>query len=211
MLRYIDEKCPIPFFSIITRCYARPIMLQYAIWSLRQQTCQDYEHIFLVDTEGVGVQKANQACYEHRDVLRGQYVYLYDDDTFFLNPRLLQELQELALANNLPEILLFKNFVGCNVACDPWNESKLGLLSGNAYCLRLDIYQKHIKTYDVLPGNAYLNREIDAMSYTVAKLDSVGIAIHWEGKGRGETINGEPVSPQTIIELLEANDIRRSP
>ena len=220
MLRYVDSKQsskqdskqPAPFFTIITRCYARPIMLRYAIWSLRQQTCQDYEQIFMVDTEGIGVQKANQACYEYRNEVHGSYIYLYDDDTFFLDQNLLYTLRDLALSNDMPAILLFKNFVGCNVACDPWNENRLGLLSGNAYCLRRDIYQKHIKTYDELPGNAYLNREIDAMKYTLAKLDSVGIAIHRESRGRGETYNGEPVDPKDIVRILEEDErVRRSP
>ena len=47
-----------PFLSVVTRCYKRPDMLNENKASLRGQTDQDYEQLFIVDDVGRGVIRA---------------------------------------------------------------------------------------------------------------------------------------------------------
>ena len=74
-----------PFLSIVTRTCKRPKALKICQKSLADQTCQDFEHIIIVDEVGRGVAWANGMMAE-RDWsdLNGQYVYILDDDNIML-------------------------------------------------------------------------------------------------------------------------------
>jgi len=94
------------FLSIVTRCYKRPYMLEQNRKSVAAQTCQDFEHIFLVDDIGRGVGWANGQFHRHRDEPRGDYVLMLDDDDVLSEPTAIEHLKEAAV--NSPDLVMCK-------------------------------------------------------------------------------------------------------
>lgn len=185
-----------PFLTVITRCYARPNYLRKALDSIEEQTCNDYEHIFLVDEQGRGVLAANRFFYEYRHLVRGKYVYMYDDDTYFLDNRLFEKLK--VMGQDEHGILFFKNLIGGYVTTGPWLEGKLGLISGNAYAVLSDVWKKHILAFHALPGNPAFNRELDAANYSLVRIDTVGVTIQKESRGIPE----KGADPKSIADII---------
>jgi len=93
------------FLSIVTRCHPnRPGFLAENEASVAAQTCNDYEHIFIVDDEGRGVAWANWALQLAQPA--GDYVLVLDDDDKLTDPEAIAKLKE-ATADN-PDLVIFK-------------------------------------------------------------------------------------------------------
>jgi glycosyltransferase involved in cell wall biosynthesis len=100
------------FLSIITRCYKRPRMLEKNMLSLRMQTNQDFEQLFLKDEAGYGIGWANKQFYRHRNEPKGDYIYMLDDDDMLTDPEAIETMYSISIDD--PELIMFK------FDCGPW-------------------------------------------------------------------------------------------
>lgn len=100
-----------PFLSIITRCCRRPAALARNLATVADQLGNvPYEQILIVDRKRRGLRWANERFHVHRDVPRGEYVYLADDDHWFENLEFVRELWRDAGAANYPDLILVRIF-----------------------------------------------------------------------------------------------------
>lgn len=95
-----------PFFSLITRTLMdRAELFARCKRSVDHQTFQDFEHMVLLDREGVGVAAAQKMM--HTAAPRGEYVLVLDDDDFLSDDTVLSQLHA-ALADARPAFAVVK-------------------------------------------------------------------------------------------------------
>ena len=80
------DSVPSPFLSIVTRCFKRPSLLERNKESVYNQLDQDWEHIFIVDDIGMGMEAANKALALNKHLISGEYVFILDDDDILVLP-----------------------------------------------------------------------------------------------------------------------------
>lgn len=98
-----------PFLTIITRCCQRPQLLRRCIQSVKAQTCQDIEQLFLVDERRRGLAWANRQFDVHKDKPGGGYIYLLDDDGRLADPRFVGQVRQMATQADRPDLILVKS------------------------------------------------------------------------------------------------------
>lgn len=98
-----------PFLSIVTRACKRPQMLEENIQSVKRQSCQDIEQIFIVDRKKAGIQAADRALAEHKDRMCGAYSFILDDDCWLINDYFVQELKDFIRCRGLLPVIMFKS------------------------------------------------------------------------------------------------------
>lgn len=93
-----------PFLSVVTRCYERPEALANNVASLESQDDPDYEHIFLIDEEGVGLEEANRALAQVTPA--GTYVLILDDDDMLADDGAIAALKQAAATQS--DVIVFR-------------------------------------------------------------------------------------------------------
>ena len=144
-----------PFLSVITRCYKRPLMLAANKHSLAAQNDPDYEQLFIVDDVGRGVGWANRALRTAEPT--GDYVMVLDDDDLLSDHNAIVEMKEAAAER--PDLVIFKCHHGpLGVLPDSlvWERRPLkGHIGSCSFISRLDIWQDNIHRFGVDEGGDY--------------------------------------------------------
>ena len=135
------------FLSVITRTYKRPKMFKANRQALKMQTCQDYEEIILKDMKGVGVQETHKKF--HTLDVRGDYVFVYDDDVVLLDDTFFQKAKEL-IEDLHPGVVIVKSLVVNLIFPDKWPIEKGHIDTAN-FIVSRDIWLKHRTDWKVVP------------------------------------------------------------
>lgn len=94
--------------TIITRTYKRPQMLARCMASLEAQSDGDYQHILLVDEEGIGIAETYRRMRQRNWAdIRGDYVYLLDDDCTLAGVEAIATLRRAIIAAR-PKLIFVK-------------------------------------------------------------------------------------------------------
>jgi hypothetical protein len=88
------------FLQVLTRCWRRPDLLAANIAGLEAQTDPDWEQTCLVDTQGRGIGWSYENLAAHASLLRGEYIWILDDDDLCIRPTLVEELKQIAAEHN---------------------------------------------------------------------------------------------------------------
>jgi hypothetical protein len=100
-----------PFLTILTRCHYRTNELENNIKALNLQSDPDFQQIFFVDTKG--------SCYGRcgdvfdmfgRELIKGIFVYVLDDDNFVIDNELIQDLKQ-RLVKEIFNIAIIKSII----------------------------------------------------------------------------------------------------
>jgi glycosyltransferase involved in cell wall biosynthesis len=94
-----------PFLTIITRTYNRPDGLAQCCATVEAQTDQDFEHLIVRDTVGVGVAESNRLFLSVEP--QGEYVMMLDDDDLLASPWFVSDLRAAARAYD-PDVIVFR-------------------------------------------------------------------------------------------------------
>lgn len=158
-----------PFLTVFTRCCRRPKQLERNIESVVCQTSKDFEQLLVVDRTGRHdidpILWANQQFERYADCVRGEYVYMLDDDGFLLDRTFIEEAK-FVLDFVKSDVLLVKMSTynldkRWRIHPEPpmWNLDWEGgerpeKWIGAGYCVvvRADIWRRHIHHYQHAPG-----------------------------------------------------------
>lgn len=136
-----------PFLEIITRTCKRPALLAANEASIRQQTDGDYLHTILEDRVGLGIGQAQMQLCGYAGALRGQYVWLLDDDDICTRPTLVADLKGIVAQENEPELVMMRMDHGPRgVLPDDlhWQGPPVcGFIGVSAYVVRQDVFVRH--------------------------------------------------------------------
>lgn len=143
-----------PFLTIVTRCHRRPELLAGNIASVNAQTDKDIEHVLIPDFSGKGIPHANKLLYRDRHRVRGEYVYILDDDNELVDRKLVARLKRAADVNDQPHVFVVRGLrptgeIKVFPDSDAWASRKLVKKTTNAHCyvVRGDVWKKHIKSF----------------------------------------------------------------
>lgn len=95
-----------PFLTILTRCCKRPRMLAKNIASVREQTDKDIEQVFVIDRYARGRLWANQHMEECKKYVRGQYVYILDDDCRLIHPNFVEQVKKAVKKKSVDVVMV---------------------------------------------------------------------------------------------------------
>jgi hypothetical protein len=139
------------FLTIITRCFKRPNGLSKNQSSIAELSDQDFEQIFITDSEGVGLAEANKSFGFVNDLIEGKYVFLLDDDDFITNPEMISELKKISDEYD-PDVIFFRmtiknnqngNYYPTTELC--WgNKPIIARIGGSCFVVKSEVYKKFI-------------------------------------------------------------------
>lgn len=141
----------LPFLSLFTPTFRRPMQLNACLASVGRQTLRDeIEQIVYPDHTGYGVAGS---LYGRLAVIaptmRGRYInFLCDDDTL-ADERVVERLKKFAEANDWPEVIVVRVVKGgLNLPlCDPTGEPQVGKVDLTSYIVRNDVWHAHVGDY----------------------------------------------------------------
>jgi hypothetical protein len=179
-----------PFMSFVTRVCKRPIQLLRCLESISCQTDQDFENVLLVDSVGVGVNKANEFFYEHRYRVRGQWVYMLDDDDMMIDNDFIAAIKQTVDDYN-PDIIMVKASHMGMILPDAlvWGKKPVGSHIGTpAFVVRNDIWREHIKEFGGhgYAGDFTFGLELFKHDYKIYWLDRVVCSVPFQHVGLTE-------------------------
>lgn len=137
-----------PFLSVVTRCHPdRPGFLANNMASLSRQSDQDYEHLFIADDLGRGIEWANQALQTATPT--GDYVLILDDDDMLSDGQAIDKLRRAATGS--PDVVVFKadhDFLGILPRNMVWcNRPIQGMIGSCDFITRRDVWYDHIHEF----------------------------------------------------------------
>lgn len=151
------------FLQVLTRCYRRPQMLMANIKGLEAQTDPDWAQTMLVDCEGIGVGGAQAVLANYAPYVRGQFVWVLDDDDLCIRPTLVAELKSIAGEHNPEVIMVRMDHRRRGILPDDahWQQSPvLSWIGASAYIVRRDTFQRHAPAY----ASAHYSSDFDFIS-----------------------------------------------
>lgn len=109
----------------------------------------DIEQCLIIDKHKLGMWVANTSF--QLPEIRGEYVYLLDDDDFILNNYFILELKKASI--NRPGVIVFKMYIrngdGDEIFPKIWNRKdfKRGQIGGSCFVIRNDLFKKYINHF----------------------------------------------------------------
>ena len=140
-----------PFISIVTRhLYTRPNMFKNCCDSVAMQKDQDFEHVVITDNEGIGSAKANGLFNKNKDQVKGEYVFMLDDDDVLISDEFIGDMKQLVKLHN-PEIIFVRMLINDELYPTEmdWKKPRLyqNHIGTSNIVVRNDLWQKYIHCF----------------------------------------------------------------
>lgn len=134
-----------PFLEVITRhLYSRPTLLARNRASLEEQTDPDYEQTILTDSQGHGLESANHRIALHMRRVRGEYIWILDDDDICIAPTLIADLKRI-VAEEDPHVIMLRMDHGPRGVLPPtylWGQTpEKGKIGSSAFVVRANVFR----------------------------------------------------------------------
>lgn len=176
------------FLTIYTPTYKRPTYLaqnQASVWA---QTCQDVEQVVVVDEVGIGIEGMYEEIPGHADLIRGDYVYILQDDDVLADGQVVADLREFVVANKRPEVVMVRNLKRGNIY-PAWRQEPIcGLVDLGSYVIRGDVFHKNAHRFGRRYAGDYdFIRALWDDGYDFAWCDRLFAAAQALGLGRPES------------------------
>ena len=147
-----------PFISIVTRnFYKRTEMFGNCCASVSMQKDQDFDHVIIKDMVGIGSAKANLLFHANRDRVKGQYVFMLDDDDIFISDEFVGDMKRI-VEEHSPEMIFVRMLI--NEELYPtsvvWEKPRLhqNHIGTSNVVLRNDLWQRYISMFsDIQVGD----------------------------------------------------------
>jgi glycosyltransferase involved in cell wall biosynthesis len=155
--------------------------------ALEAQTCQDYEHILIVDNEGRGLEWANSSLQDAAPA--GEYVLILDDDDLLTDKEAIEKLRTAAEPE--PDLIIFKAYhgpLGILPSARVWGNRPYGGHIGSCdFITRRDVWLEHIPAFaQPESGDYYFLQSIWLDDPCVVWLDETLAAVQRISKGKAE-------------------------
>lgn len=144
---------PNPFLSIVTRRMngKRVDLFKNHEQSIQKLESLDYQQVFIIDNVGHGMLDANSSFQYVKDMIKGEFVFLLDDDDFITDKDFIGVLKN----NSYCDVIFFKNKIltGDGDELYPKKESwetrqpKRGQIGGSCFVVRKWVYDKYIHNF----------------------------------------------------------------
>jgi len=135
------------FLEVLTRCYKRPKMLALNQASLSALTSGDWTQTLLHDEIGRGVGWSYHNLARYAPHLRGEYIWILDDDDLCTHLRLIEDLKSIS-QQNAPQVIFVRMDHGAPIGRLPddahWGQRPAWQHIGvSAFIVRRRVWQQH--------------------------------------------------------------------
>jgi len=146
------SRTEMPFLSIITMAYKRPVLLARNQAMLARQTCQDFEQIVIEDSEGRGWPWVAEQYRVVAGEVRGRYVMYVEDDDQLASADTVAYLREaVEMMDVAPDVIVVKFGMiwrsGRSLTIpepEYWDKPPIkGTISGQCIVAKRAVWQKH--------------------------------------------------------------------
>lgn len=118
--------------------------------SLRSQTSPNWFQTLLVDEVGRGVPWANKNLGEYGPFLKGDYIWILDDDDICVDDTLVEEIESIAILQQ-PSCIIVKGVIGNHGVLPEDNYWRLppvyGHIGVSNFIIRRDIWQRYASSW----------------------------------------------------------------
>lgn len=176
--------------AIITRVHPnRPNMLRACKESVSRQSCDDYEHLYIVDPkkQGSGRGWANKSFAIQPVNVDSKYVMVLDDDDMLIDKNLVEDIKTIAEKQD-PDMFIFRGIIH-NHRCPVLPPNNLwkriirgGLIASFCVAVKKEIWEAHKASFGADPRNG----DFHFMKTAYIHADS----IYWHDKVVAETQKG---------------------
>jgi len=138
------------FLTFVTRTCKRPHMLLKNMESVRTQTDDDWKQIILVDDKKRGKFYANKMLAAHKGRVKGQYVYILDDDHHLIIPDFVTGIRNIVKKKN-PDIIMVKCKIRYHgILPRRWKQKpRSAYIDTGCFVIRGTLWRKHIGAFGV--------------------------------------------------------------
>jgi hypothetical protein len=183
-----------PFLTMFTRhMLSRPAMFLECQRTLHMQTCRDFEHVIVRDTnpQGSGFAWAQAQFEAHQDEVRGEYVWQYDDDNRLATPTAI-EILKFAVHDSGADIVVFRaDHAELGILPDELAWSKGAVYShmgGEDFIVKRDLWGRHLDAWrsGVYESDWHFMEAIWSDQPRVYWLDLLLLKVQRVSRGMGE-------------------------
>lgn len=115
--------------------------------SVQTQTDRDVEHLFISDDQGKGLLWANSQIYENRHKVKGEWIYVLDDDDYLIYDRFVSDIKTIS-HNNDASIIICKGYIDGKIYPMPgfWKTFPVrGTLGSPNFIVKKQLFMRHAK------------------------------------------------------------------
>jgi len=113
-------------------------------------TSCDFQHIIIQAPKPYGFEEANRSFSYTKEMIKGKYVFLLDDDDVIVNRGMIIELKRVVALNKDPEVILFKCIINDKIypLNTVWGKApRVGHIGGSCFVVRTDVFIQNIDTF----------------------------------------------------------------
>lgn len=165
-----------PFLSIVTRHLPeRKALLERNQRSVAAQTDRDLEQVLVTDDEKRGLVWADANLASAKNLIRGEYVYVLDDDDYLVDAEFVAKAKEAAREHE-PGIIFVRMrrlpFWGKVLPCEAtWGRPpSLGYIGSPCFVVKRELWVEHIEAWGQPAHGDY---------YFITKVYNTGCAVVW--------------------------------
>lgn len=148
--------------TFVTRTCNRPAFLEKNQESLRAQTDGDWHQVLLVGDVGRGLHYANGMLAQHKAKVKGQYVYILDDDNRLIIDDFVSGLREI-IEKSDPHVIMVKSQLSRHgIMPRGWGKNpRLCQVDTTNFVVKKKLWKAHIKAFhQPRYGDFYFIQEI---------------------------------------------------
>lgn len=188
----MEDVNEVPFLSIVTRCFKRPNALALNRASVHAQRDQDFEQLFIVDSQGLGLLIANQSLYDNRGEVRGRYVFILDDDDYLIRTDFIGKMRQIVDTHD-PDVIVIK-MISVNGKIipteDTWGKKPIFCKIGTScVVVRNKVWKRHIDAFGKpSAGDFSFIKELFSKrnNYRIRWVNLLASKVQYHGKGKPE-------------------------
>lgn len=161
------------FLTIYTPTHRRPSLLRTCVLSVEMQVCHDYEQVIIHDEIGVGIAGMFAAIPGNLNLIKGDYVYILQDDDVLADNGVIGDVRMFAIKNNMPPVVIGRNIKRGNKYPTYWRERpQEGHIDLGSYVIRRDVFAANARQFGQrYAGDADFIDALWAAGYPFAWLD----------------------------------------
>lgn len=145
-----------PLLTIYTPTYKRPTYLEKCKQSVLRQTLATLvQHLIIPDEVGVGIGGMFAAIQEHTAEIKGDYVYVLQDDDYLAGGDVVEQLFYW-MGQGEPEVIMVKNIKGGYIFPLHWrDEPRYRQVDLGNFIVRRDVFTENVGQFTPDYGGDY--------------------------------------------------------
>lgn len=175
----LTESRTSPFLTVVTRCHNVDALLRTNVESMDDQSDQDFQHLLIWDrAKDRSIKRANQTFFRMKGLVKGQWVYILDDDDYLTESGFIEGLKEIVQEHD-PQVIMVKALISKKkraILPEPWNGGPpvFCKVSSLNFVVKADLWKRNIGHFGAEGAGDF--------HFLTAVWKTVDLRVHWWNK-----------------------------